>query len=343
MAIIWKPDGQLDIATDPASLPMTLSSELTTTLSDALTRCKNMRTNQAGQLKTRDGSVKLNEVALAGPDKNIVINGDFVTDLSSWTAGASNIWVAGRLRKVLGGGNTSQIVTLIVGNSYKLEATFYHVGLGQPRIKLAAGTSAGLSDIAIVNGQPASEGDSVTVNVTFTAPQTSISVTIIGDTGATGDVDNVSLVNVGTAEKTPIWLLIEMVGNRYAFAGDSIYKNEVSLASELAQAQWSGIRYNSFNDKQLDILCNQWNLAHTLKSYLLRKTQCLDVTNGDHPDQHINPRCAASIGYREPLIYCPLCKSHGNSSQGNFKKSEMDFCMVANNIVEPTNANYPLV
>ncbi len=51
-----------------------------------------------------------------------------------------------------------------------------------------------------------------------------------------------------TAINTPVWLLMEMLGNRYAFAGGNIYQNETSLASGLTNTQWSGIRYNSFND-----------------------------------------------------------------------------------------------
>lgn len=51
-----------------------------------------------------------------------------------------------------------------------------------------------------------------------------------------------------TAINTAIWLLVEQAGNRYAFAGDSIYKNETSIASGLTNSQWSAIKYNAFND-----------------------------------------------------------------------------------------------
>ena len=51
-----------------------------------------------------------------------------------------------------------------------------------------------------------------------------------------------------TVINTAIWLLVEQAGNRYSFAGDSIYKNEISIASGLTQAQWSAIKYNAFND-----------------------------------------------------------------------------------------------
>jgi hypothetical protein len=51
-----------------------------------------------------------------------------------------------------------------------------------------------------------------------------------------------------SAINTAIWLLVEQAGNRYAFAGGSIYKNETSIASGLTDAQWSAIKYNAFND-----------------------------------------------------------------------------------------------
>jgi len=51
-----------------------------------------------------------------------------------------------------------------------------------------------------------------------------------------------------SAINTAIHLLIAQAGNRYAFAGTNIYKNEVSIESGLTNAQWSGIKYNAFND-----------------------------------------------------------------------------------------------
>lgn len=51
-----------------------------------------------------------------------------------------------------------------------------------------------------------------------------------------------------TAIETAIWLLVEQSGNRYAFAGTKIYKNETSIATGLAAAQWSAVKYNAFND-----------------------------------------------------------------------------------------------
>ena len=58
MTILFNPSGILDVASDPSDLPE--SSDGTTIQSDALTRCKNLRLNQKGIAKTRDGSAKLN-------------------------------------------------------------------------------------------------------------------------------------------------------------------------------------------------------------------------------------------------------------------------------------------
>lgn len=56
MGIIFKPPGSLDISTDPSSLPE--RSDGKTLVSGEMTRCKNLRLDQAGVLKTRDGSQK---------------------------------------------------------------------------------------------------------------------------------------------------------------------------------------------------------------------------------------------------------------------------------------------
>lgn len=51
-----------------------------------------------------------------------------------------------------------------------------------------------------------------------------------------------------SAINTAIWLLKELGGNRYAFAGTNIYQNETSIGSGLTSAQWSCIDYNAYND-----------------------------------------------------------------------------------------------
>ena len=63
MSVIFDPSGLLNIATDPSDLPST--AEGNNVISNALTRCKNLRVNQGGKVSTRDGSTKLNATAIA--------------------------------------------------------------------------------------------------------------------------------------------------------------------------------------------------------------------------------------------------------------------------------------
>jgi hypothetical protein len=65
VAIIFSPTGQLDVSTDPSELPE--SGNGTDVVSGAMVRCKNLRLNENGKAKTRDGSAKLNTTAIATP------------------------------------------------------------------------------------------------------------------------------------------------------------------------------------------------------------------------------------------------------------------------------------
>ncbi len=62
MSILWTCDGQLDVATSPSNLPG--QSAEGSTVSGAMQRCANLRTDQAGMLATRDGSRKYKADAL---------------------------------------------------------------------------------------------------------------------------------------------------------------------------------------------------------------------------------------------------------------------------------------
>lgn len=62
MTIIFKPNGSLDLATDPTDLPETASGNMI--ISHAMQRCKNLRIDQTGVAKTRDGSSKISATAL---------------------------------------------------------------------------------------------------------------------------------------------------------------------------------------------------------------------------------------------------------------------------------------
>lgn len=59
MSILFSPNGSLDVAKDPSDLPE--SGDGQNLISGAMVRCKNLRINQQGIAKTRDGSAKLND------------------------------------------------------------------------------------------------------------------------------------------------------------------------------------------------------------------------------------------------------------------------------------------
>jgi hypothetical protein len=63
VSILFSPDGSLNVAADPSDLPQ--SGDGANIVSGAMTRCKNLRINQKGLAKTRDGSTKLNASAIA--------------------------------------------------------------------------------------------------------------------------------------------------------------------------------------------------------------------------------------------------------------------------------------
>ncbi len=48
-------------------------------------------------------------------------------------------------------------------------------------------------------------------------------------------------------------LIVEHVGDRYTFAGDKIYRDEVSIASGLTENNWSAIVYNQYNSETQSI------------------------------------------------------------------------------------------
>lgn len=104
-----------------------------------------------------------------------------------------------------------------------------------------------------------------------------------------------------TAIETAIWLLVEQGGNRYAFAGTKIYKNETSIATGLANAQWSAVKYNAFNDT-------------TQQIYALNGTDRKRIEDEDVYEWGIEPpdapTVAASTGtgltgvYSAKITYC---------------------------------------
>lgn len=60
MSVLFKPNGTLDVSTDPSELREESGGDKFNTISFAMKRCKNFRLDEPGVLKTRDGSTILN-------------------------------------------------------------------------------------------------------------------------------------------------------------------------------------------------------------------------------------------------------------------------------------------
>ncbi len=79
MSIIFRPNGTLDVATDPSDLPEAKGSILTgdqgAIVSEALARCKNLRLDQKGVVKTRLGTDKINSSAVTSSVNRIIEQG----------------------------------------------------------------------------------------------------------------------------------------------------------------------------------------------------------------------------------------------------------------------------
>jgi len=71
--IIWKPNGPLNISQDPSNLPQESDAKGSMIISDAMTRCKNLRVDTQGKLVTRDGSSKLNATAVASAAGHLLV------------------------------------------------------------------------------------------------------------------------------------------------------------------------------------------------------------------------------------------------------------------------------
>jgi len=65
MTILWRPNGNLDVASEPTDLPQTVSLNGQIT-SGAMSRCKNLRLDEQGVARTRFGSSKLNTSPISG-------------------------------------------------------------------------------------------------------------------------------------------------------------------------------------------------------------------------------------------------------------------------------------
>lgn len=65
--------------------------------------------------------------------------------------------------------------------------------------------------------------------------------------------DGSAKVNATALAETEIWKIIEQAGVRYAFAGTSIYRDEVSISGSYPSAAWSAVKYNPYNSSTQSI------------------------------------------------------------------------------------------
>jgi hypothetical protein len=77
----------------------------------------------------------------------------------------------------------------------------------------------------------------------------------LDQTGVIKTRDGSSKVNTTALGVTAISRIIEQAGVRYVFAGSTIYRNEVSIATGLTNAAWSAVRFNPFNSTTQSIYC----------------------------------------------------------------------------------------
>ena len=65
MSVLFKPNGTLDVTTDPSELKEESGGDKFNTISFSMKRCKNFRLDESGVIRTRDGSTILNETAVS--------------------------------------------------------------------------------------------------------------------------------------------------------------------------------------------------------------------------------------------------------------------------------------
>lgn len=121
----------------------------------------------------------------SGRENDLVVNGGFDIDLSSWTDTTGGDWSWSNGRASDGGtasGSLRQGVPTVVGETYEITATAYNISGGNPSVKADSTVIFTFSD-----GQ-----DDVTLSGEFTATSTSTIVELAG-TLATWEVDNVTV------------------------------------------------------------------------------------------------------------------------------------------------------
>lgn len=243
MPILWKPNGAIDVATDPADLPET--GDGNNLSSEALVRLKNLRSDRKGLVATRDGSTKLNATAFSGTTE-LITNGSFTSDISGWTdnshSGGSLSWVSGVMRMSATSGIAIADQAVAVSASGAEHTLSFSITVSDSStVDVLIGSSLGNSDLY----GPVNHTASGTYTAAFTPTSSNAYLRFIHRTHTIDvDVDSVSIKRT----VDPVNLIVEQGGARYEFAGTQIFRNESSIESGTTDAQWSAIKYNAYND-----------------------------------------------------------------------------------------------
>jgi hypothetical protein len=150
MSVQFDPSGQLDVATDPGDLPESAGG--TDIASSALTRCKNLRINQRGQAKTRDGSAKINASAInatiwwieeQGGNRYVFSGTSIYLNESTVASGLTSAqWSA--IKYAAFNDNTQQIFALNGTDRKRIEgSTVYEWGIAAPTVAATLGVGGG--------------------------------------------------------------------------------------------------------------------------------------------------------------------------------------------------------
>lgn len=297
MGLIFKPNGLLDISTDPSDLPA--QNDGNSVYSEALTRCKNMRMDRKGVLTTRDGSSKINETAFTS-NTELVTNGTFASDLSGWTdssTGGGTVTQSSGVAVFASSSGAAQldqsisITTQSVAHTLEFDLTIS----GTSSIFVSVGTTPGGSELY----GPTNYSMSGSFSASFTPTAATVYLRITKPSGAVNvDLDNVSI----TRDVDPVNLIIEQAGVRFAFSGPQIFRNESSIVSGLTDAQWSGIKYNAFNDTTQQIYALNGTDRKRIQSSTV--TEWGIAAPGSAPTVGVGTGTGLTGSYKAKVTYC---------------------------------------
>lgn len=298
MGLVFKPNGLLDIATEATDLPSQATE--TGVYSEALARCKNLRIDRKGILRTRDGSSKINETAFES-NTELLTNGTFASDLTGWTdqsLGGSLSWNSGAMRfESSGGAAIAQQAVSITSQNVSHTLEFDVTNASTQEFTVIVGTTPGGSDLY----GPVIFSATSSNSVSFTPTAATVYLRFIksaAGSAATVDVDNVSI----KLSVEPVNLIVEQAGVRFEFSGPQIFRNESSIASSLTDAQWSAIKYNAFNDTTQQIYALNGTDRKRIESSTVYEWGI--AAPGSAPTVAVGSGTGLTGSYKAKITYC---------------------------------------